>query len=111
MDSGDTKVLDVAVSHPRGFDFLTHFLPPASGSSVQTNENDDISSTHYSLFFVDADLEGVYKKWFDHSLNAVTDVIPVRVNQQDPMQVRAYPRYEGNEASFSLLISHLCLLI
>ncbi|CAF0957368.1 unnamed protein product [Adineta ricciae] len=98
MDSGDTKVLDVDVSHPRGFDFLTHFLPPASGSSVQTNENDDISSTHYSLFFVDADLEGVYKKWFDHNLIPVTDVIPVRVNQQDPMQVRAYPRYEALNA-------------
>ena len=61
-----------------------------------SSENDDISSTHYSLFFVDNGLEGVYKKWFDHELNPVSDVIPVRTNQEDPLQIRAYPRYEGN---------------
>ena len=59
------------------------------------NENDDITATHFSLFFVDQDLEGVYKKWFDHSLNPVSDVISVRTNQEEPLQVRAYPRYEG----------------
>src|ERR1700683_2108745 len=96
MDSGDTKILDVEVNYPRGFDFLTHFLPPTS-ASVATNENDDITSTHYSLFFVDKDLEGVYKKWFDHNLTPVTDVIPVRTNQKDPRQVRVYPRYEGKQ--------------
>jgi hypothetical protein len=96
MDSGDTKVLDVEVNHPRGFDFLTHLLPPTS-PSVTINEHDDITSTHYSLFFVDNELEGVYKKWFDHNLNPVTDVIPVRTNQEDPRQVRAYPRYEGKQ--------------
>ncbi|CAM4944086.1 unnamed protein product [Rotaria socialis] len=94
MDSGDTKVLDVEVNHPRGFDFLTHLSPPTS-SSVIANENDDITSTHYSLFFVDNEYEGVYKKWFDHRLNPVTDTIPVRTNQEDPKQVRAYPRYEA----------------
>ncbi len=96
MDSGDTKVLDVEVSHPRGFDFLTHLLPPSS-SSVTVNENDDVTPLHYSLFFVDKDLEGVYKKWFDHNLNPVTEVIPVRTNQEEPLQVRAYPRYEGKQ--------------
>ncbi len=96
MDSGDTKVLDVEVNHPRGFDFLTHLLPPTL-PSVTVNENDDITSTHYSLFFVDNELEGVYKKWFDHNLKPVTDVIPVRTNQEEPRQVRAYPRYEGKQ--------------
>jgi hypothetical protein len=95
MDSGDTRVLDVEVNHPRGFDFLTHLIAPSSTSSVPVNSNDDITSVHYSLFFVDNELEGVYKKWFDHNLNPVTDVIPVRTNQEDPRQVRAYPRYEG----------------
>jgi hypothetical protein len=93
MDSGDTKVLDVEVNHPRGFDFLTHLLPPTSSGLI--NQNDDITSTHYSLFFVDNELEGVYKKWFDHNLNPVSDVISVRTNQEDPRQIRAYPRYEG----------------
>ena len=96
MDSGDTKVLDVEVNHPGGFDFLTHFQPPSSSSSMVSNENDDITSTHYSLFFVDNEMEGVYKKWFDHELKSVGDVIAVRTNQDDPVQVRAYPRYEGN---------------
>ncbi|CAF0886571.1 unnamed protein product [Adineta steineri] len=96
MDSGDTKVLDVEVNHPRGFDLLTHILPQTS--SVQMNENDDISYTHFSLFFVDKDLEGVYKKWFDHNLNPITDVISVRTNQDNPLQVRVYPRYEALNA-------------
>ena len=95
MDTGDTKVLDVEVNHPRGFDFLTHLLPPSPSSSIPVNSYDDITSVHFSLFFVDNELEGVYKKWFDYHLNPVTDVIPVRTNQEDPRQVRAYPRYEG----------------
>lgn len=94
MDSGDTKVLDVEVNHPRGFDFLTHLQPP-NLSSVTVSPNDDITATHFSLFFVDNESEGVYKKWFDYRLNPVSDVIPVRTNQEDPLQVRAYPRYEG----------------
>ncbi|CAF1581398.1 unnamed protein product, partial [Rotaria sordida] len=93
MDSGDTKVLDVEVNHPRGFDFLTHLY--SSTSSRPTNENDDVTSTHYSLFFVDKEYEGVYKKWFDYRLNPISDVIPVRTNQEDPRQVRVYPRYEA----------------
>ncbi|CAF4528652.1 unnamed protein product, partial [Rotaria sp. Silwood2] len=97
MDSGDTKILDVEVNHPRGFDFLTHYYPPTS-PLITTNENDDITSTHYSLFFVDNEYEGVYKKWFDHRLSPVSDVIPVRTNQEDPRQVRAYPRYEAFNA-------------
>lgn len=94
MDSGDTKALDVEVHRPHGFDFLTHFSPSAGQT---TNENDDITGTHYSLFFVDSELEGVYKKWFDHNLNPISDVIPVRTNQEGAMQVRVYPRYEGND--------------
>ena len=94
MDSGDTKVLDVQVNYPRGFDFLTHLNPP-NLSSIEIKETDDITTTHFSLFFVDKDLEGVYKKWFDYHLNPITDIIPVRTNQDDPRQVRAYPRYEG----------------
>lgn len=94
MDTGDTKVLDVEVNHPRGFDFLTHLVPPTS-PGISINENDDITTAHYSLFFVDDELEGVYKKWFDHNLNSVSDIIPVRTNQESPKQIRAYPRYEG----------------
>ena len=95
MDSGDTKVLDVSVSHPQGFDFLTHLPPPSSASSIGSDENDDITNAHYSLFFVDAEMEGVYKKWFDHNMNPVGEIIPVRTNQIAPKQIRAYPRYEG----------------
>ena len=101
MDSGDTKVLDVDVTYPRGFDFLTHLAPPPS-PSITVNENDDITTTHYSLFFVDKELEGVYKKWFDHNLNPVSDVIPVRTNQDDARQIRAYPRYEGKHCFCSV---------
>ncbi|CAF4205802.1 unnamed protein product, partial [Rotaria sp. Silwood2] len=97
MDSGNTKILDVEVNHPRGFDFLTHYYPPTS-PLITTNDNDDVTSTHYSLFFVDNEYEGVYKKWFDHRLNPVSDVIPVRTNQEDTRQVRAYPRYEAFNA-------------
>jgi hypothetical protein len=97
-------VLDVEVNHPRGFDFLTHFTPPTSPSqSIAINENDDITEAHYSLFFVDNDLEGVYKKWFDHNLSPISDVIPVRTNQADPRQIRAYPRYERRHCSMSSL--------
>lgn len=108
MDSGDTKVLDVEVNHPRGFDFLTHLASPSS-PTVTINENDDITTTHFALFFVDKDLEGVYKKWFDHNLNPVSEVIPVRTNQEDPVQVRVYPRYESKSSSTSNQIDHfLC---
>jgi hypothetical protein len=58
MDSDDTKVIDVEVNHLRGFHFLIHLIPPSS-PSFQTNENDDITSVHYFLFFVDQDLEDV----------------------------------------------------
>lgn len=98
MDSGDTKVLDVQVNHPRGFDLLTHFLPSPPSPSVVANDNDDITDVHYSLFFVDNELEGVYKKWFDHNLNPASEVIAVRTNQEDPRQIRAYPRYEGKDS-------------
>lgn len=108
MDSGDTKVLDVAVSHPHGFDILTHLPPPTSPSSIGSDENDDITNAHYSLFFVDNELEGVYKKWFDHNLNPIGDIIPVRTNQDDPRQIRAYPRYEGRNDLFYIVDCDSC---
>ncbi|CAF3437797.1 unnamed protein product, partial [Rotaria sp. Silwood2] len=56
---GDTKVLDIEITFPCDFDFLTDLLSRTLSSSRTINENDDITSTHYSLFFVDKDLETI----------------------------------------------------
>ncbi|CAF1687272.1 unnamed protein product [Rotaria sp. Silwood1] len=61
-NSRNTKVFDIGITFPCDFDFLTHLLSRILLSSRTINENNDITSTYYSLLFVDKDLESVYKK-------------------------------------------------